>query len=48
VFREEFGLKTAPKAELRKIIAQMEASGLLRTVQPGAAKAAGARPARKR
>jgi hypothetical protein len=48
VFREEFGLKTAPKAEIRKIIAQMEVSGLLRTVQPGAVKADGAGPARKR
>lgn len=46
VFREEFGLKTAPRAELRKIIAQMEASGLLSAVNTGVAKAPGARPKR--
>lgn len=47
VFREEFGLKAAPKAELREIISQMEKTKLLRPVQPGRAKARAAREARK-
>jgi hypothetical protein len=33
VFREEFGLKRAPKTEIRGILAQMETSGLLQTVR---------------
>jgi len=48
VFREEFGLKAAPRAELKKIIAQMEGAGLLCTSPPDAGEAAGARPTRKR
>jgi hypothetical protein len=48
VFQEEFGLKTAPKAELRKIIAEMQKTGLLRLAGLADVTAARARPTRKR
>lgn len=47
VFQEEFSLKTAPKAELRKLLGEMQKTGLLRVAEPENAKAARVRPVRK-
>ena len=47
VFQEEFSLKTAPKAELRKLLGEMQKTGLLRVAEPENVKAARVRPVRK-
>lgn len=48
VFQEEFELKTAPKAQLRKLVDEMQQTGLLREAGPEDVQATRARPARKK
>lgn len=47
VFQEEFELKTAPKAQLRKLLGEMQQTGLIREAGPEDVRATRARSVRK-